>query len=617
MTTIGDANDPATVLADADTFFLQSGYFAADDTAEAKGIADQFDGVHKPGYWAIGRMTAALAQMVDLVAPLDPVRATTYLSRLGAIATALLANRDDIRGFPLDPFRARVMPAWGGITNDRDCQWNTDVSTSGLFVYAMAAFARRVLDWPAEYPQFQDQAIPLVTAAFETYQAFRPELHFVDADPHAFYNLPSAYAGLTCHGGVHCQDGSISNAHSCQEYRAGAGKPIAYNENLAMVQALAELAPAADSAAYRASGEATPLILQLATMELPLVVAKIVAYRVADFSAQTLSDGTPYAQWHYQGTDRPEDMPHAGFELGCLAVILDAKVRIDALLIGAGRPERVPLDPSLGTRLANTFLRIVWRQNNLAGEIDGSHGSGFNVECAGWTPLAQFDPWVWRRAHDTVFHPNPPSLRVDNHAALLRYRRFNAMKFLTTFAGQNWLIVPAALAVGEAPPQSIAQQKWLLVLSGVVIADQRGDNSGGWNQQTVSFEPDMAGLDVPGATSGPLNWAIAQYGIPRPPGVAGQDYLVRFALDEWSPFVSLSAIFDQAQSINAGYAVNVWRPNAFGSGTDILTNEPVGALFTGVNADLAVSDSDAWIYRLGYNITLLGRIVFIAPVVIE
>jgi len=48
-----------------------------------------------------------------------------------------------------------------------------------------------------------------------------------------------------------------------------------------------------------------------------------------------------------------------------------------------------------------------------------------------------------------------------------------------------------------------------------------------------------------------------------------------------------------------------------------VTKQPVGNLFSGVNADLAVSDSDAWIYRLGYNITLLGRIVFIAPPVIE
>ena len=28
-------------------------------------------------------------------------------------------------------------------------------------------------------------------------------------------------------------------------------------------------------------------------------------------------------------------------------------------------------------------------------------------------------------------------------------------------------------------------------------------------------------------------------------------------------------------------------------------------------------DTDAWIYRLGYNITLTGRIVFIAPPIIE
>jgi len=43
----------------------------------------------------------------------------------------------------------------------------------------------------------------------------------------------------------------------------------------------------------------------------------------------------------------------------------------------------------------------------------------------------------------------------------------------------------------------------------------------------------------------------------------------------------------------------------------------VNNIFTGVNADLAVSDSDAWIYRLGYNITLLGKIVFVTVPIIE
>ena len=396
---------------------------------------------------------------------------------------------------------------------------------------------------PGRYPLLEVQAFDLVTAALETYVAFRPELHLVDSDPHAFYNSPLSYATLTCDNG----------SRNCDGYRSGAGKPIPYNENLAMMKALAELAPAANSDLYRASADGTAENLQLATVETPLVVAKNVAYRVSDLEPKTLGDGTPYYQWHYQWANKWEDIKHAQFELGCLAVILDLQVRLNNLLELSGATERVPLSPSMFVRFANTFLRIVWRHNVLSWKIDGSGDEGYNAECAGWVPLAQFDPWVWTRARDTTFATNPSSLRVDNHGALLRYRRFNSMKYLTEFAGQNWLITPAALAVGERPPRDIREQKWLLILSGVVLANLKGDNSGSWNHETVSFVPDMAGMDAPGATSGPLNWAISQYSIPRPSGAAGAQYLVRFSLDEWSPFVSLGSIYDQAQSVNAGF----------------------------------------------------------------
>jgi hypothetical protein len=211
-----------------------------------------------------------------------------------------------------------------------------------------------------------------------------------------------------------------------------------------------------------------------------------------------------------------------------------------------------------------------------------------------------------------VFHDPVRKLNAGSHASLLRYRQFNSMKYLTEFAGQNWLITPAALAVGESPPASIHEQKWLLVLSGVVIADLKGDNTAQWNHQTISFMPDMAGPDDPSSTSGPLNWAINRYSIPKPPGEPGVQYLIRFSVEEWAPFVSLSAIFNQGQSINSGFAVDAWRPNHFGNGLNLFTHQPVNNLFTGVNADLAVRDTDAWLYRLGYNITLLGKIVFVA-----
>jgi hypothetical protein len=174
---------------------------------------------------------------------------------------------------------------------------------------------------------------------------------------------------------------------------------------------------------------------------------------------------------------------------------------------------------------------------------------------------------------------------------------------LTNFSGQNWLITPAALAVGEPPPASIHDQKWLLVLTGVVVADLEGNSTSQWLNANLSFLPDMAGPN----NSGPLNWAIGQYGIPRP---EGQNYGVGFVVDEWAPFVSLSAIYDQAQSIYAGYAINVWRPNHFATGVDAISDAQVGNIFTGVNADVSVSDTDAWILSLGYNITLRGRIVF-------
>jgi hypothetical protein len=188
------------------------------------------------------------------------------------------------------------------------------------------------------------------------------------------------------------------------------------------------------------------------------------------------------------------------------------------------------------------------------------------------------------------------------------------MKVLTNFAGQNWLITPAALAVGERPPASIHDQKWLLVLSGVVIADFQGNSGAQWLHETLSFIPDMVGPDDSTPTSGPLNWAISQFSIPRPQGSPGRQYLTRFSLEEWAPFASLSRIFNQNESINSGFAVDTWRPNHFASGTDVLSNLQVGNIFTGINVDVAVRDTDAWINRVGYNITLLGKITFIAPV---
>jgi hypothetical protein len=438
MVYIGDANDPATILADSDVFY--STYCAASDRDElsqpgVSWIDKNFSELDNqrwrvPPYWYLGRITSALAQMYDLVATLDAARAARYLERLRRIAGALLSIRDDAHGYPADPFRDRVMAAWGAYTEDRDWRWNTDVVTSGLFVYAMAAFARRVADNPALYAQYGADAIRFITATIETYEVFRAELHLVDSDAHAYFVNPLRYGYLQCNR----NDMSEGAKHGCAGYRDVAGKPLAWNENLSMMKALAEVALAGDSALYRGSTDATGARLWLATQEAPLLIAKNFTFFDKHLRSKTLSDGTPYFEWDHQQPDprRIQDTAHGGFELDCLAVLLDDKIRLNALLERAGRSEQVALSTPLFVRFANTFLRKVWQydfqnpngiRNTLTEKVDGTgdRSGKSNWECAGWIPLTQFDPWVWTRCRDITFH-DPGYLREDNHAALLRYR---------------------------------------------------------------------------------------------------------------------------------------------------------------------------------------------------
>jgi hypothetical protein len=164
---------------------------------------------------------------------------------------------------------------------------------------------------------------------------------------------------------------------------------------------------------------------------------------------------------------------------------------------------------------------------------------------------------------------------------------------------QNYVFTPAALAVGQSPPRTISDQIWLMVLSGEAALTEVTGNGPNWFNQTVQFSPDM---------SVSLNAAIEQYSIPTPPQTDINSTPV-FALQHWSIFITPNSIFDADQSINAGFAVNSWSANLLNS-VDVFTNQPLNNIFGGVTVDVALSDIDAEILRLGFNFTLLGRIAF-------
>ncbi len=182
------------------------------------------------------------------------------------------------------------------------------------------------------------------------------------------------------------------------------------------------------------------------------------------------------------------------------------------------------------------------------------------------------------------------------------------MKIITEFAGQNWLITPAALAVNETKPASIKDQKWLLTLTGVAVVNLTAGFNGDWLRETLQILPDM---------NGPLQFAINRFSVPVP---TNPGYVVKglpkttpfFQLEEWAPFAALGSIFDKNQSVDAGFAVDFWKPSPF------LTLSASGLpdikqVFQGIKVDVAVRDIDATLFRVNYHISLLGKIVFAKP----
>jgi hypothetical protein len=169
---------------------------------------------------------------------------------------------------------------------------------------------------------------------------------------------------------------------------------------------------------------------------------------------------------------------------------------------------------------------------------------------------------------------------------------------VNSFSGQNWAITPVALAVNEAKPASIKEQKWQVVLAGVGIVDFTGNNADDWRRETLRIYPDIIS---------PLQFAINRFGIPKPSVDVGPG----LELDQWAPFAAVSSSFSREQgTVDAGFAVDEWRPYPFFKGTDFDGGGFVTQVFQGIAVDIAVRNNQAVLHRVSYHITLIGTIVF-------
>ena len=112
---------------------------------------------------------------------------------------------------------------------------------------------------------------------------------------------------------------------------------------------------------------------------------------------------------------------------------------------------------------------------------------------------------------------------------------------VSDIVGQNWTITPAPPGPNEPAPRSFAEQRWVLVLTGVIAYNERtpngdivvgirGNNPHDWRR---------GGIRIPrlGSVSDAMFAMITRYGVTRP-----DDTGPLFSLEQWAPFIAVSSL---------------------------------------------------------------------------
>lgn len=118
--------------------------------------------------------------------------------------------------------------------------------------------------------------------------------------------------------------------------------------------------------------------------------------------------------------------------------------------------------------------------------------------------------------------------------------------------------------------------KHLITLTGIVRLDIQGVSTKKWREEEVSIQPKIVYI--------PKDHALQ--------------------IEHWAPFVTINAIYNKNQANEAGWAVNnfwIHLP------ADHLITYRVA--FIDVRAKVLVRDSDGWLFRVAYQVTISGKLV--------
>jgi hypothetical protein len=115
-----------------------------------------------------------------------------------------------------------------------------------------------------------------------------------------------------------------------------------------------------------------------------------------------------------------------------------------------------------------------------------------------------------------------------------------------SFAISDWLLTPAPWRVDQPPTPD--QQRWLFVLTGIVLTDFQGQSSDNWREDILELYPDNAITEA--------LYSVRQ----RRDGIG-----VGFHVEQWAPFATVNATFD-AESV---CQCRIWRQRSYPNLRDV------------------------------------------------
>jgi hypothetical protein len=440
--------------------------------------------------WALKNRQAWVAwgvadDAMGMVRLFEVTRDRKYLDHLRAVAEIALRYRDD--NHPGDDFpngdnpiclncrppfsdreRGGVQSAWGSGILYSDYVGDggltpVDAVTSGIYAYAIAAFARIVAEDTSLQADYGADAVRFANAALQTMWAFLPQLDsrqvgdFVEGS----INRPSLFP--TSHQCAQAHDDAVDHVRrfsgatpaeladlldridkaksTCEKTGRYAGKPLAHNESGSLMMSFIELWRALDSELYRRSPQGASNA-ELAHGLIPIIVARHQRYFVNRLEIRNDSVQDQRYFWHYNDdvpNPHTEDTSHGNLDMSYLDVLRRSLDRLNAKVAPAGEP--IPLDDAMVRRFANTFLQQIARQEeidgggNLRSDVDGKaasdNGKGGpdynNPLCDGWVSLASADATIYRLCQAVslrkVVSSDTPNgsqkyLTIANHSAL-------------------------------------------------------------------------------------------------------------------------------------------------------------------------------------------------------